>query len=253
MTMFDYKPILRTNIFYKFLFSYILVILIPILGLGFLSYVLFSNSMQKEVQHNNALILSRMSDTLDQKLEDTKNMMYQSVLSLSGSETDYTKLQDAITLLSRIKNTDKFIDDVFVYYPKTGVIIRSDGLYQADFFFEHFYKYEGEGLTDWLNQFPRNDFSVIPTQNVKVRNNDSEKEITFLTSFPLFNQVLDGTLVVMVNSSTVQSIISNSLLATDGQSQIQIINKNLQLISPSNVALDKTIAGQLLHTDSNAS
>ncbi|TVY07182.1 helix-turn-helix domain-containing protein [Paenibacillus cremeus] len=225
------KRLKMSNVFYKFLLSYILVILIPILGLGSLSYLVFSSSIQKEAQRNNALILSNMSDTLDQQLTNTKNMMYQTVLNLNGSAKDYNKLQEAITLLSRIANTDKFIDDIFVYYPETNQVIRSDGLYQADYFFEHFYQYEDPSPITKLDSSSHNDFSVIPTGNIRYKDHDPKKMVTFLTSFPLYNQRTDGTLFVLVNSDKLQSIITQSLHGSADQSQILITNEDAQTIA----------------------
>jgi YesN/AraC family two-component response regulator len=229
---------IRLNgIFLKFLGCFILFILIPVVTLGALSYIVFSNSVQQEIRHFNQVILHKTSEIVEQKAAEIQNMMYQTVLQVQVKDNNTQKKQEVRELLARIRNSNKFIYDVFVYYGHTQQIIRAEGQYEADYFFRDVYKYNEMNENQWRKLLSeRNNFFVIPTQKVSVLEGSGVNLVTFLTAFPLYDDEIEGNLVVVLEEEKLSSIM-NSLNQEYGQSGFVIANSKMKPLSSSDKSL----------------
>ncbi|NHN29867.1 helix-turn-helix domain-containing protein [Paenibacillus agricola] len=247
---------IRLNgIFLKFLGYFIMFILIPVVTLGTLSYIVFSNFVQQEIRSFNQVILHKTSEIVEQKAAEIQNMMYQTVLQVQVKDNDAQKKQQVKELLARIRNSNKFIYDVYVYYGNTQQIIRAEGQYEADYFFRNVYQYKEMNGNQWRKVLSeRNNFSVIPTQKVSVLEGSEVNLVTFLTAFPLYDDAIEGNLVVVLEEEKLSSIM-NSLNQQSGQSGFVITDSNMKPISSSDKSLlvpmdslsHTTIYQKLLH------
>jgi two-component system response regulator YesN len=235
------------SVFFKFLSSFMILILLPIFIFGSLAYFLFSHALQEEVKKNNDLVLRHIYLNIEQKMEEIKQTLYQTSLTVDVDSNNPTKLIDVSKTLNRIKGTQDFIDDVYVYYNETDWVITEAGLFYADHFFNNIYKpktYDREQLL--LKLRDRNDFQDLGTIKFTDAYGTDRQYMVVLSSFPLYNKAIRGTIVVFIDESKFLSI-TNSINVSDSQSQtgFYIFNNQLQMIYESGYKKDdKLFNGQ---------
>lgn len=227
----NFRFLQLNSVFFKFLISFIAVSLIPILSLGLLCYFVFERSIQKEVNKYNEVLLQSSAEGVEQKLYEIKRMTYQNSLSIKLEGDNYLKINEVASLLSRIKNTNQYIDEIYVYYSQLDKVVNSDGLYDADYYFSR-NKFLDIPNEQWVSVLKgRNDFQVFGTERVEV-NGQLQHKVMILTSFPLYNDTLNGTLVVWVDEEALRSLIQLSNV-NYGMSRMFIVDQSNKLITMS--------------------
>ncbi|WNR45289.1 helix-turn-helix domain-containing protein [Paenibacillus roseipurpureus] len=219
------------SVFARILGSFILVILIPILGLGFLSYFVFAGALQTEVEKSNGLMLQKTYENVEQKMAELKQMMYQTVLTVNTSSYDVQRMSEVSKALARAESTNKFIKYIYVYYQDWDRILTPEGMYYKDFFYDEVYRYPGMDKGEWYRKLSqRSDFTILSTRAILINGTTEKDMITLLTSFPLFDEGLKGTLVVLVDEKELFSMLG-SVRSGSGQSEMVILNAKNELIS----------------------
>jgi AraC-like DNA-binding protein len=222
-----------SSVFFKLLSSFILLILVPILIFGSLAYFLFSNALQEEVKKNNELLLKHVHVNIEQKMEEVRQTLYQISLTVDVDPGNPTKLLDVSKTLNRIKGTQSFIDDVYVYYKEKNWIITESGLFYPDYFFDYVYKPETNDREQLLQKLQdRNLFQDLGTFKLTDGAGSGKRYIVVLSSFPLYNAGIRGTLVVLINETKFMSMM-NSVNPSDAQTGFYIVNEQLQTIMES--------------------
>jgi len=221
-----------SGVFFKLLSSFMILILLPIIIFGCLAYFLFSSALQEEVKKNNDLVLKHSYVNIEQKMEEIRQTMYQTSLAVDVDPSNQAKLLDVSKTLNRIKGTQSFIDDVYVYYNDTDWVITDAGLFYSDYFFDRVYKpvhSDWKGLVQKLRD--RNNFQDLGTDKLMDASGTGKQYVVVISSFPLYNSGTKGTIVVLIDENKFFSI-ANSLHASDGQSQTVffILNDRLQTI-----------------------
>ncbi|MBP1966543.1 AraC family transcriptional regulator [Paenibacillus aceris] len=107
--------------------------IVPVLAVGFGSYLFSSSAMQKEVNQSNVRILNNVSSTIDSTLDRIQNnaiqMMLGSFFSSNLTElksTNYSGFYSSISReLSALQSGNKEVSDVAMYVPDEGYLISS--------------------------------------------------------------------------------------------------------------------------------
>jgi len=209
-----------------------ILILLPIIVFGSLAYFLFLNTVQEEVEKNNDLMLKTIHVNIEQKMEEVRQTMYQTSLAVNVDSNSPTQILDVSRTLNRIKGTQPFIDDVFVYYDDKNWIISESGLFYPDYFFDNVYKLDHYDLDEILHKFQvRNDFQNPETLKLSNASGGDNRYLAVLLSFPLYNSGIEGTIVVLIDESKLYSIF-DSMNPSDNESQtgFYILNDRLQTI-----------------------
>ncbi|MDF2671597.1 MAG: transcriptional regulator, AraC family, partial [Paenibacillus sp.] len=217
-----------SSVFFKLLSSFIVLILFPILIFGSLAYFLFSNALQEEVKKNNEILLKHVFVNIEQKMEEIRQTVYQLSLTADVDSGNPSKLLDVSKTLNRIKGTQSFIDDVYVFYKDTNWIITESGLFYPDYFFDYVYKSETNDQEQLMQKLhDRNLFRDLGT--FKLTDGSGNRYIVVLSSFPLYNNGIRGTIVVLINEEKFTSMM-NSVNPSEAQTGFYILNDQLQTI-----------------------
>lgn len=219
-----------SSVFFKLLSSFIILILFPILIFGSLAYFLFSNALQEEVKKNNDLLLQHVYVNIEQKMEEVRQTLYQISLTVDVDSGNPLKLLDVSKTLNRIKGTQSFIDDVYVFYKDKNWIITESGLFYPDYFFDNVYKPGTNDREQLLQKLQdRNFFQDLGTFKLTDGSGTGNRYIVVLSSFPLYNNGIRGTVVVLINENKFSSMM-NSVNPSDAQTGFYIVNDRLQPI-----------------------
>lgn len=219
-----------SSVFFKLLSSFIILILVPILIFGSLAYFLFSKALQEEVKKNNDILLKHVYVNIEQKMEEVRQTLYQTSLTVDVDPGNPTKLLDVSKTLNRIKGTQSFIDDVYVFYKDKNWIITESGLFYPDYFFNYVYTPETNDQEQLLEKLQdRNVFQDLGTLKLTDGSGTGNRYIVILSSFPLYNNGIRGTIVVLINENKFIAMM-NSVNPTDAQTGFYIVNDQLQPI-----------------------
>ncbi|NKI23563.1 AraC family transcriptional regulator [Paenibacillus dendritiformis] len=140
--------------FYKYFFSYMLLVVIVLITMGGIVYQGFVATLGDEIRDSTVARLTQIKDIMDSKVNEMNRMALQisfnSVLTPFMVEENGYALYRTVSELKKYKSTNAFIDDVMLYYPSQhpGRLYAASGTYDADAFFESVYKFDGYRLKD---------------------------------------------------------------------------------------------------------
>lgn len=178
------KQIRNFQLFFKYLLSYIVILIIPVMGLSFLVSNYFLTTFEKEVVNNSINILAHVQNSIDtsiKELHTISNQIYNNPeLTTYKVQNNVLNTKDGIKELKKYIIGHDFIKEVYVYYLKTGKICSSTNyLNVSDFFrMNKFEKWNQEEFLNDLNKINKNTFR--PAENVDINENYHGRFITYL-------------------------------------------------------------------------
>lgn len=210
------KKLVQNKIFFRFLLSYVLIILIP---LTLLIYAYFQNLavMEENFKSSGMASLENFKTYLDEKCESIKQ--YSSVISNNKVVNSYTSkegpmddkssvvsINDVRETLSQSFLSNNFVDSLFLYFPKSGVVITPGN---TSFDYQKFYgyyfsygNYSADEFFAMLDTQPH--FNTFwPSTQVKMQpayskpEENQKKGFLYMQSFPP-NSTPKGQLVMVV-------------------------------------------------------
>jgi len=123
----------KNKLFYNFLISYIVILIIPLL-LGSFAYVNVQNLVKEDSINFNLSILEQTRDIMDNRLEELSKMCnqlalntkFRRILSLSNPilHTEYYNFYEFINDLKPYTITDNFIGSFLIYFKSLGLFLH---------------------------------------------------------------------------------------------------------------------------------
>lgn len=148
----------RRTMYSSILFSYLLMLIIPLLIETF-SYVQYSNLINKETEIYNLSLLKQSQRVLDDRLQSIEEMTMNLSLDTQVQRfinvtenmdaVDKYNMSKLIESLARYKKTNSFIDGVYIYFPKSGSVVTESAKSTVDDFNKYVYRYVDWGSEDW--------------------------------------------------------------------------------------------------------
>ncbi len=239
---FKFISIKQKSVFFKFMLSFSILILIPILTLGIVFNYVFSENFYNETRKYNNILLVRTSEKIEQNMYELKQMMYRKTFLVNIELSNYSRISEVVNELKRINASNQFIDDIFVFYNGYNKVITDHGMYDSSLFFNNVYKIEGMSDEDRnikLNN--SNNFHVLPIEEIITSSGGKVNAVMVLTSFPLYSTQTKGTLIAIVKEDTL-----NHMLDSNGeqlQSKLAIIDKDNGIITETMNITDERLQG----------
>lgn len=91
----------RSRIFYRYIVSYALVLILPVALVFLLSYSILTDRFSREITDSNARLLSQVQENLDAQLEQLVSIAYmiqnESVVNLRTNEGDVVAARRPLT------------------------------------------------------------------------------------------------------------------------------------------------------------
>lgn len=192
----------------RYLFSYMTVLLIPLVILTIFYSAGFMKKFYEEIYETVDLELLQLSTQLENELASMQNIVVQ--LSLTGTiartaaaEEPY-ELSPTITYLSGLTSANSFFDDMTLVMNDKEYVVTSTTTCQRDFYFQK--------------------ICSLPDPELKTVPDFISSGQTLLFSYPLFSdyQKHEGTALFLVNQQKIERLISQKLQSYE--SQIYIID-----------------------------
>lgn len=136
----------RKNVFYKFLVSYISVLLIPVVILGCTYYFKSLKIVAQDVEKNNLAMLNQAVQMLDFRSKEADRLVSEILsnkrimnMARSTSAMDSGKrleISAIVNDLSMYSIGNSMIDSMYIYLPQYDMIISNSGMYTSKVFYD---------------------------------------------------------------------------------------------------------------------
>lgn len=192
----------RLPVFYRYLLSYIVLLLLPLLFLGTTGYLRLADIVGNEVERNNQALLDKMQDEVDQKLIQMNKIASQ--ITQTPELSPYVLTHDPLSMyegrkMLESKVVDDSIREVLLHIRGSDYLHSSLSVYKVKDFVTDFYHY-----ADWSEeQFP-NDLNSLtspvlrPAEDVKMDGLPVQRLVTYVVPIPINSQRPYGTVLFIM-------------------------------------------------------
>lgn len=134
-----------SNRFYHYLFSYVFLVVVLLLGVSGVVYGSFLNVLQQEVEESTIATLSQVKDAMDTRINEMDRMALQIstnplLTPFAATENGYGMFQ-AVRELKKHRSTNSFIYDIMLHYHHRdpALLYSASGTYESAPYFSRVY------------------------------------------------------------------------------------------------------------------
>ena len=235
ISLFKNKSILKS-----WLLSYFSILLIPIL-ISSIVYIKSSDIIKQEITETNAILLKQVQQVVDNKLMDIERLSFQiswnSKLKGLMYIKDQMQPQHRYTITQLLKEfslqkmSNGFVDDFFIYFKNSNMILCSDNNYEANLLKEDLLFSTKISLDQWntlTQEYHTKDYQPINIQMPEVLSKSNT--IALIQTLTLdYSKEAAATLVILLNKSylveaiqSIQWLEHGTVLIIDPEDQILV-------------------------------
>ncbi len=249
------KTTKKTYVFYSFLISYILILLIPLV-LGSFVYLRTFNEMQDEAVNASISMLEQGRNVLDTRLQEIQGLVRQISFSSNISKLLVGKVDHILNLnmvrdLQTYRINNSFIRTCIIYIRDKALMITPNGSTDREsFFYESSFITNGQEYESWHKEFWSTYYPGIFMPSVLNQslnyNSPGENSISFVQSLPIGNTKKDpqGMIILDINQSEITQLLQN-IAGKNGWAYIS--NENGEIIASVN---ESNYTPEVLSSDS---
>lgn len=212
---------IKKRAFVTYLFSYILVLIIPITTISYFMYFKFIGQFQEEIMNSATKTLELTRDTINKHIESfaglTSNLSTNPHILYLLSKDDVEKVEtypyilNAIKELSKYKNANSIIENIFIIFKNQNVVIGDLSKYDVGTFTKRVFKLSDAKSTDFMHML--NDIKgevILPLKNVTYKERQTDL-ILYIQSLPVNDVLPKATLVMVVDEDSFIRSMDNYL------------------------------------------
>lgn len=221
----------------RYLFSYMVILIIPLVILTFFYTSRFMKKFYQEIYETVDSELIQLEIQIEGEWTSMEKIVGQ--LALNGTIRQMTAAQTPMELnpvikeLSGFCSANSFIGDIALVMENQDFVVTSSTTAQRDYYFKRIFQLPDASEED-LEKLLSSPVPVcLPSQKIINRSFSTEPDYTMMISFPLFTdyQKREGTILFSVPDSAVQQLLNQKL--QNYQAQIYLLDQNGTLLSTS--------------------
>lgn len=202
----------RTTNFFIYLFSYLAVLLVPLIVLVGICGRKVNQFYQKEVLNNITEDIQALSEALDSQVESmlktTQQLRLMVDLDRLDLNNDLTGAKPIMTILSAYCSTNNFASDI-ILYTYNDYLISTSSTCRADFFSRGMYQYANTNPSD-LKDLRSSNERLIFVPNQPVRQMDHVNNyITVIVPMYTDYETNCGTCIFLVKDDAIHRLIQH--------------------------------------------
>ncbi|MFD0716599.1 helix-turn-helix domain-containing protein [Paenibacillus sp. GCM10027626] len=204
--------------FYKYFFSYMLLVVIVLTIMGGIVYHSFVAALGAEIGDSTVARLTQIKHIMDAKVNEMNRMALQiaanSALTPFMVEENGYALYRTVSELKKYKSTNAFIYDVMLYYPAQHPdrLYAASGTYDADAYFETVYKFAGYRLEDLDSTLERLNIPVLQQlQMAGMQEGTSLKRYIYIEPLSHNRDERYGAVLFFIEESSIYTIMQQAL------------------------------------------
>lgn len=218
------------------------MLLIPI-SVGMLVYVKTFNTLEEESKRANMAILQQTKLIIDSWMQEVEQLAKQVILNkrvnnfarIKGTLTtaDIYSMIGIMNDLLSYKSINSFIDDFYIFFINSDVILTPTGKYDTRLFYNNIYALAGKSYKEWYQAMWLNyywgEFLNMPTVDLASKR-DSNEMLTYIKSMYIYrSDKPDAQIVILINKNKIKELLSN--VVSSGKAYI--IDKNDHVVMAS--------------------
>ncbi len=215
----------------KVLYSYLLIITLPMIAFGLASYYWLTNAIEKETHAAYSSVLEDIRGEIDRNFQTLDTFAVQlsympwatQLMNMEGDSFSYDRLDIGLLLnilqeLRIFQATYPFVDELAIDFKSKNTVLSSVGKDSRERFFTDLMRYSRRTADDWsalLGQL--NNRTILLPEEVRVLN-QPKRLLTYLHALPPGDSGFQATLLLFVREETIQELLGKSAVAKAGGS-----------------------------------
>ncbi|RAV18911.1 helix-turn-helix domain-containing protein [Paenibacillus contaminans] len=204
---------LNYKLFYQYMISYIVVLLLPIIIIGLTVYSYFIQLLRDEVIRGNLNLLAQVKDTIDVKMNEFGNIAYHiasnpNLTPYAATKNAYSEM-NAILELRNYSSANHLIHDMLLYYRGGEKLYSPYSAYDALTYTDKIFRYEAWKAEDFYKTIETIDKPLLRSAET-VAMNSPERFITYLLPIPYRDVKPYGTAVFLIKEDAFRDMIKKS-------------------------------------------
>lgn len=236
-----FKSLKQRSIFFNFLLSYLLILIIP-LFIGTMDYMRYSSIIKKESENYNLEMLQQAQSVLDEHLKSVEQL----AMDISASQTiqnfitiqNNTDSADIMMMMDVLKEINKYtgmnpnVSEIYIYFAKSDVVLTTSAKYTPELYYEMMYSNSGLSYEEWkriLIERRYKEYSLLRSENMPSDGNSTIKLLRSLRTGP--ENLSQGTLVIAFKNDRLRDVLDkmNAL----GKGAVYILNSRNEIVAGS--------------------
>lgn len=228
------------SVFFTWLSSYIIILLIPIVMSGAV-YVQTKGVIEEEINQSNTFLLSKARQQMDSVLEDVDRLSMEialnpRVMELGNfpdepSDLDYYRLTKTVEDLKSYKVVNSAIESFFVFFNGDRILTNSAS-YAPRTYYDQFVSMQGISFSGWIDIIRdryNGGYAVVPNKGQNERN--SSNTILHIRAVPGISVRGEKAVNIITTINGLKLIGDINEFAEMHKGSILILDKNNQVVS----------------------
>lgn len=208
----------------KFLVSYLIILILPLLLLGTWGYWWMSTVIKEQTEKFYISTLKQVIDSMDNSFQGMNAMTQtlsespwvQRIAAMEGSNIDYSRvtqeqLTDYATYLQNYQSINTMIERIAIIFNTKKQVLTSKGLDSFDWFFTKDYAYANMTVADWEKSVSQ----YTSGQILRARRLSSYERIDNVVSYvktipTLLDQTPRATILIGIKESRIKEQLNNT-------------------------------------------
>lgn len=224
---------MKGNLRLRFLYSYLVVLLVAVLLMGLTSAVSFQ-LFEGDILRKNALLLDHVRNNFDARLSEISKLSYEisyndRLLNITRGGGSLSTLQAArlTRYLGILKTISQPVGDIAIYFPLTDTVVNNVGRFTADHYYRLTQKNDPASYRAFRETLSQNHTLHFAIEDIDPLSGKPEKVISFYHSFTLSGAGEDAPLMIIrLDNQGVEAMLDSgmmdggeylALLAEDGR------------------------------------
>ncbi|OME45470.1 AraC family transcriptional regulator [Paenibacillus odorifer] len=206
-----------SNIFRKFLISYLVILVIPSIG-GYMSYLTSISVTQSISIENGVTQLQKSQEILERRMAEVEgftrqlavNQELNVLMNESENETNVYGIWKTMRNVLTFGQTNDFLQNYYIYLANYNLILTPGSTYRPEHYYSNF-NYKDLSLQDWRKEVLETTHrSEIKPLSDFVSRGMQTSVITYMQSLPLdsFNDSSPAVAVVIIDEKNISSLLS---------------------------------------------
>ncbi|WP_245583053.1 AraC family transcriptional regulator [Paenibacillus daejeonensis] len=216
----------RMSVFATLMFSYMMVLMIP-LGIGLGLYNQVESIMIENANNANSALIEQVKQVVDSRLEELDQLarhiythpqlpsLLRHSVPLSGPESyDFVRFKDE---LERYRNISTFISDFYIYFHESDTVLTPTMKTSSQLFYSSIYGYEQLDYEQWQALLQEPQFKrFLPSATIG-SGYTQRNVVTYMQSLPIGERTApSGALVILINEQEIQQLMAEIIKANNG-------------------------------------
>jgi len=213
------------SLFMKVLYSYVVIITLPMIVFGWAAYYWLTNTMEKETDSTYNGVLEDIRSEIDQNFQALDTFAVQlsympwavKLMNMEGDSLGYDRLDIGLLLnilqeLRIFQATYRFVDEMAIDFVGKDTILSTVGKDSRERFFTDLIRYERLTADDWSARLSApNNRTLLAPEEVRVMN-QSKRMFTYIHALPPGDSNFQATLLLFIREETIRELLGKSAL-----------------------------------------